>query len=290
MKIEVFLNNVSSDGKYVLGIDEAGRGPVLGPMVFGCVLWKKKEQHSLAKLGFNDSKVLTEERREELFEEIEKHDEIGFGRCTLSAEYISNRMLSPNPTNLNLLSFFATRDLLQKILEKVNGVELYVDAVGSTDKYQSALKDALNIPGLNITVAKKADSKYPVVSAASIVAKVHRDRLMWGLSCNCSGYPSDPNTTLWLKENIDNMFGFSRPGVVRFSWKTAKALINDLEEDEKPKKKSKTDVIKVVFESSIDETTELGSFFLPTTKLPLFFTGLTVDNNATETAVGVADA
>lgn len=105
--------------------------------------------------------------------------------------------------------------------------EIYVDTVGPPASYQRKLKNLF--PLIDITVAKKADSLYPIVSAASIVAKVTRDKVLggwefveddsvvkdgrnWG-----SGYPGDERTKNWMKQNIDKVFGF--PNVMRFSWK-----------------------------------------------------------------------
>lgn len=108
-----------------------------------------------------------------------------------------------------------------------NVKEIYVDTVGPPASYQRKLKQFF--PLIDITVAKKADSLYPIVSAASIVAKVTRDKVLggwlfvednsvvregrnWG-----SGYPGDDRTRFWMKNNIDKVFGF--PNVMRFSWK-----------------------------------------------------------------------
>lgn len=80
--------------------------------------------------------------------------------------------------------------------------------------------------GLTVTVSKKADSLFPIVSAASIFAKVTRDAAIEQLQVKYSpslslgsGYPSDPNTVRWLKKAVDPIFGFSHE-LVRFSWKT----------------------------------------------------------------------
>ena len=87
------------------------------------------------------------------------------------------------------------------------------------------------------TVTTKADSKFPVVSAASIVAKVTRDRILenWVFQESLktinlsrefgSGYPGDPNTKKWLRKSIDRVFGF--PTLARFSWKTSVNLLKD---------------------------------------------------------------
>jgi ribonuclease H2 subunit A len=112
--------------------------------------------------------------------------------------------------------------------------EVYVDTVGPPHTYQAKLKR--HFPLIDITVSKKADSLYPIVSAASIVAKVTRDRILegwlfqedesvvkegrsWG-----SGYPGDARTRSWMKSNIDKVFGF--PNVMRFSWKPCVQILN----------------------------------------------------------------
>ena len=119
--------------------------------------------------------------------------------------------------------------------------------MGAPDKYQEKLLSIF--PNISITVAKKADSKYPVVSAASICAKVTRDFTMkqWkfvepGVEVTTefgSGYPAgklyfvmcilwrsiDPNTVKWLDVNFDFVFGY--PRIIRFSWSTADNLIEE---------------------------------------------------------------
>ena len=109
----------------------------------------------------------------------------------------------------------ATIDLVKKALEKeVQVAEIYVDTVGPPEKYQAKLQDIF--PAQNVTVAKKADSLYPCVSAASICAKVARDKCLkeWrfaekGLSKELttdwgSGYPGDAVTKKFLRDNFDN--------------------------------------------------------------------------------------
>lgn len=113
-------------------------------------------------------------------------------------------------------------------------VKIYVDTVGPESKYQEKLKK--NFPEIKVTVTTKADSKYPVVSAASICAKVIRDQIIssWKFpeklevndeSNYGSGYPSDPTTKAFLKKNLDPIFGF--PSFVRFSWSTADSILKN---------------------------------------------------------------
>ena len=91
------------------------------------------------------------------------------------------------------------------------------------------LNTFLNDKTISVKVEAKADAKYECVSAASICAKVTRDHLIEKLDIedkNCgSGYPSDPSTIEWLKNNYDNVFGFGRE--VRFSWKTVANLFKE---------------------------------------------------------------
>jgi ribonuclease H2 subunit A len=111
--------------------------------------------------------------------------------------------------------------------------KIFVDTVGPPEKYQEKL--SMLFPGIEIVVTKKADSLFPIVSCASICAKVTRDETMihWkyiepiSFENNFgSGYPSDPNTVSWLKTNYDVVFGY--PRCIRFSWSTCDTLLNSL--------------------------------------------------------------
>ncbi|KAF9557028.1 DNA replication licensing factor mcm8 [Mortierella alpina] len=224
------------DQECILGVDEAGRGPVLGPMVYGicyCPLSKKDE---LADLGFADSKTLKEDERDNLLEVImSRPDLIGWSVRVLSPMDISNSMLRREKYNLNALAHDTTIQLIRETLASgVNLKEVYVDTVGPPETYQKKLERLF--PSITtIVVAKKADSKYPIVSAASICAKVTRDDVLrhWifaesGMEETVSrqfgsGYPSDPKTVSWLKASMDPIFGY--PNIVRFSWATCKSLL-----------------------------------------------------------------
>ncbi|GAB1604780.1 ribonuclease H2 subunit A-like [Argonauta hians] len=218
-----------------LGIDEAGRGPVLGPMVYGTCYCPLDEKDHLKQLGLADSKTLTEEKREDILEKMtsEYVDKIGWMVHILSPTFISNSMLKRTKYNLNALSHDTAIGLISKVLELgVNITEIYVDTVGDAGKYQQKLEN--QFPGIAITVAKKADSTYSIVSGASIFAKVARDRILkdWVFvegsdisAADCgSGYPSDPLTKKFLKNQVDKVFGF--PQIVRFSWSTASSILD----------------------------------------------------------------
>jgi ribonuclease H2 subunit A len=228
------IPQVCKDKPCVLGIDEAGRGPVLGPMVYGIAFCPVDKNTDLKELGVDDSKVLTEAQREQLLKKLfDNSDYIGWAIHVLSSSYISTSMYRRGKYNLNTMSHDTAIGLINKAIESgVRVSEVYVDTVGPPDKYQAKLEGIF--PELKITVAKKADSLYACVSAASICAKVARDKALkewkfaedkeftkaWG-----SGYPGDAVTKKFLQDNLNGLFGF--PSIVRFSWKTSEKLLEE---------------------------------------------------------------
>jgi ribonuclease H2 subunit A len=226
---------VDKDVPYALGIDEAGRGPVLGPMVYACAYCPVSEKDNIRSRGFMDSKQLSERQRETLFQKIVGASDVGFEACILSAEDLSNKMLRATKYNLNQISHDTAAELIQRALAKgVPLKEVYVDTVGDPAKYQATL--SRKFPRLDITVSKKADDLFPVVSAASIVAKVIRDHCLrvWRFKEDVaftrdfgSGYPADPVTKTWLVGNLDKLFGY--PTLIRFSWATTDNMLEEFD-------------------------------------------------------------
>lgn len=171
-----------------------------------------------------------------MIEDVEQHElnkHIGWATTTMTAKDISLGMLRSvhgiGAYNLNEQAHDATINLIKLVIEQgVNVTEIYVDTVGPPISYQAKLKK--HFPTIDITVAKKADSIYPIVSTASVVAKVTRDLNIRHYNTHLpllqdhklgSGYPSDPNTSYWLNHNVDPVFGWCF-GFIRFSWQTAK--------------------------------------------------------------------
>ena len=232
----------ASTTECVLGIDEAGRGPVLGPMVYGLFYIPLSLHTSLltTKHHFDDSKQIKPEVRSSLLEAIctvgsDLYENCGWATRVMSARDISADMLKPQgPYNLNAQAMDATIQLIKEVLAKgVNVTEIYIDTVGKAETYQRKLQRMF--PAQKITVAEKADSKFPCVSAASVCAKVTRDVALevaydtkgrkgenWG-----SGYPGDAKTVAWLKANLDPLFGWE--GECRFSWSTLKTMLENKE-------------------------------------------------------------
>ncbi|KAL6234246.1 hypothetical protein BDW75DRAFT_170134 [Aspergillus navahoensis] len=237
------LDTESESDYLILGIDEAGRGPVLGPMVYSAFYLPSSLHHSLLskEYNFDDSKVLTAGVRANLMRILctqgsSLYESCGWATKLLSARDISSGMMRPAAAvyNLNAQAMDATIELIRGVVEwsKLNVREVYIDTVGNPASYQRKLQ--MMFPSLRITVAKKADSLYPCVSAASVVAKVTRDIALevcydiykengregdgWG-----SGYPSDSKCIGWLRNNMDPVFGWGNE--CRFSWGTAKEML-----------------------------------------------------------------
>lgn len=247
-------------------------------MVYGIAFCPLEDDEVLKTLGCADSKQLTEEKREIIFDDINTKDyakdTVGWAVEVISPNQISQSMLRRSKYSLNEVSMDSAIGLINKAIELgVNIAEVYVDTVGPPEKYEQKLSKIF--PDFKITVAKKADSTYPIVSAASICAKVTRDHALkvWkfpeGLDNTPfgSGYPGDPVTKTFLQENIDPIFGF--PRLVRFSWSTAenvllnKAVKIEFEDEDEPKSKAKLNgsTIKTFFKGDKAEPHVRHLFF-----------------------------
>lgn len=196
---------------------------MLGPMVYGIAVSTISSSAELEGRDFADSKVLNAEKRDELFEELCSDETICCIVDEIGASKISGLMLAPEKVSLNTIAFDSTVSLIQKAIDLgMNVQEVYVDTVGPASAYQERLSRRFH--GIKFTVKPKADALYPIVSAASIAAKVWRDRSLGKLGGERgSGYPSDPKTKEWLSKSVDPVFGFDDS--VRFSWGTAEKVL-----------------------------------------------------------------
>lgn len=198
------------------GVDEAGRGPVMGPLVVGAVY--VDDDVALRELGVKDSKKLSPKRREELYDRIIDAAE-GYSIITLSAEEIDAKRAR---MSLNMVEM----EMFAEAVSRMPVTRVYVDCPDpNEEKFGNML--SVRIDNTPVTARHKADDTYPVVSAASILAKVTRDRLIAEISEEFgenigSGYPSDPVTISfiekWLKEKG------CTPRHTRNSWDTVKNL------------------------------------------------------------------
>ncbi|XP_022414167.1 ribonuclease H2 subunit A isoform X2 [Delphinapterus leucas] len=214
----------------VLGVDEAGRGPVLGPMVYAICYCPLSRLADLEALKVADSKTLSESERHRLFAKMEEDgDFVGWALDMLSPNLISTSMLGRVKYNLNSLSHDTATGLMQYALDQgVKVAQVFVDTVGPPETYQERLQQCF--PGVDVTVKAKADALYPVVARDQAVKNWKFVEKLQDLDTDYgSGYPNDPKTKAWLREHVDPVFGF--PQFVRFSWRTAQSILEKEAED-----------------------------------------------------------
>ena len=197
----------------ILGIDEAGRGSVLGPMVIAGVIVPEKMEKILERMGVKDSKRLTPNRRTILSRKLRKM--FDYEIVVISAREIDD--LRASGVNLNEIE----KNAMESIILKLKPEKAIVDAVDvKAERFQENL---CNDTGINVVAEHKADDKYIQVSAASIIAKAERDEYIKEINKDYiksggigSGYPSDPTTKKFLANyTYDEM-----PDFVRKSWAT----------------------------------------------------------------------
>ena len=206
----------------ICGSDEAGRGPCFGPLVVAGILVENDAE--LVRIGVADSKQLTPRRREQLAPMIQKIAS-KYEIIVMPAEDIDDLRKT---MTLNELEVF----VYSKIIEKLQPDICYVDAVDvKEERFGRDILSHLSYTP-QIISEHKADAKYPVVGAASILAKVTRDEYVKRIASELeprlnlplgSGYPSDPITKRFLKTWVSR-FG-SLPPHVRKSWETCQQLI-----------------------------------------------------------------
>ncbi|KYK30604.1 MAG: hypothetical protein AYK23_01015 [Candidatus Proteinoplasmatales archaeon SG8-5] len=204
----------------ICGVDEAGRGPVIGPMVVVGLM--VDDDKVLRDLGVKDSKKLTPARREQLaieVREVTRHEMV-----IASAEDIDT-LRQRFTMNVIESKMFAT------VIERLGAKVAYVDAA---DTNENEFKNLITCELKNtIRIISKhgADALYPVVSAASIIAKTKRDALVDEIRTELgadigSGYPSDQKTIDFLKQWYTEHG--EMPPHTRRSWKTVDRIISEL--------------------------------------------------------------
>jgi len=199
----------------IAGIDEAGKGPVIGPMVICGVSISEEFQDELNSWGLKDSKKLTPIKRDEFSVKILESSEV--------------HVLKIFPEKLDELMSLKTLNqiLVDCYSEIINRLEPDITFVDSPDVKPERFQDNLyQLTGRRVKAAHKADDIFPIVSAASIVAKVERDKeieiLKEKLGDFGSGYCSDTRTIQFLKDYFKENKKY--PDCVRKKWKTLSRL------------------------------------------------------------------
>ena len=215
----------------IAGVDEAGRGSVIGPLAIAGVALKEKDMPKLVDIGVKDSKLLSSQKRETLAIQI-RELALKWHVVLLSTAEIDRVVESKRKLyKLNCLE----AQTMAKVIAALKPDVVYVDASDViADRFGEHIAENLSFSP-KIISEHKADVNYPVVSAASIIAKVERDKVISQLqkkhgNMGC-GYPSDSNTIKFLEDWI-RKFG-SYPDFVRKSWKTAKRVKSEADSRQK---------------------------------------------------------
>lgn len=218
-------------GDLILGIDDAGRGPVIGPMVLaGCLLTPEAEKE-LKKIGVKDSKELTPGKREFLVEKIK--EKIETFEIVLSTPNEIDKSLTGG-TNLNSLEAEMTAEIINRINKGYKKIRVIVDCPSvSIEKWKDLLKTKItNLANLEISCEHKADRNHVSVSAASILAKSTREKEMdklrekYGKEIG-SGYTSDPATIKFLEKNA---YKHKDSGIFRKTWETFQKAYDNMKQ------------------------------------------------------------
>jgi ribonuclease HII len=203
---------------FVLGIDEAGRGSWVGPLVAGGFLIRADRLAELGSLGLRDSKLLSRSRREALYRELGSVGQrvsvaLGPGRID---RYVNRGRLN----HLEARAF-------ARLIRRTRPSRVFLDACDPVAHRFGRLVARLSRCDARVVARHRADREIPVVSAASIVAKVRRDRAIARLRALVgetlgSGYPSDPKTLAFVREWLGR-HGVEPPWLRR-SWLTTERV------------------------------------------------------------------
>ena len=222
---------IEFDNMDTLGLDEAGRGPVLGPLVVAGIVIPEKKEKIIERMGVKDSKRLTPNRRAVLYRKLTKM--FDYETVVITAQDIDN--LRARGVNLNEIEKLA----MKKIINNLRADRIIIDAL---DVKEGRLQDEISEyigHSCEVIAEHKADDTYLTVGAASIIAKTERDMILEQINKDYirstkdkdgigSGYPSDPKTKNFLKK-----FKYDeKPDFVRRSWGTVQK-IKEAEEAEK---------------------------------------------------------
>ncbi len=211
-------------GGVVVGFDEAGRGPVIGPMVMACAVFDSSGAAKLSDLGVKDSKKLSAKKRYELEPRI-KEIAIEWSTVHISPAEIDRLRLK---MSLNVVEARAIAKMLIGLSTQVS--QVIVDAADAVaENYAKKIMDAVYEFDPEFIVSEmicehRADDNYIEVSGASVIAKVERDLAIEALKRDYgdlgSGYPADPVTQAFIKRLMSEG---PLPDFVRKSWNTVSA-------------------------------------------------------------------
>jgi len=201
----------------ICGVDEAGKGPVIGPLVVAAVMVENLKLSD--DLGFKDSKLLTPKKRKELAKMIKE-------KFAYTVEIIEPKIIDEytKRNKLNQLN----REAFERVISKLNPNIAYVDAADvNEERFGKMIKLGLkNSNDTDVISMHKADTKISIVAAASIIAKETREKEIEKIKKEIgdfgSGYPSDKRTIKFLKAFYGDNSKW--PSGTRKSWKTLQRI------------------------------------------------------------------
>ncbi len=200
---------------FIAGIDETARGSVLGPLILCCALCRRGDEKRLNEICKRDSKKLTAEGRKKVFEKIKEF--CSFRYVDISAGDINKLMGKMSLNDIEAQAMAA-------LIKQLKSADVMIDM---PDRYSWTFRKRMGKFGVERFEAEhKADETYPIVAAASIAAKLRRDRMVAEIKKKTgvdfgSGYPSDRKTreTLLKKENLRILKPY-----IRERWETLETI------------------------------------------------------------------
>ncbi|MBW3019509.1 ribonuclease HII [Candidatus Woesearchaeota archaeon] len=200
----------------ICGIDEAGRGPVIGPMVIAGAMIDKEKEEELRALGVRDSKLIAPKKRDRIAAVLPKY--VKYEIIIIEPAEIDKYLAKDNGTNLNWLEADKSVEILKKLKPDV----AYIDSPSPNLKaYKAYITE--RVKG-EIHCEHKADVNYLCAGAASILAKAKREEIIAQLKKKYgdfgSGYMTDPKTKAFLAKNWEKC-----PELFRQSWASYKAYL-----------------------------------------------------------------
>ncbi len=200
----------------VLGIDEAGRGPVIGPLTVSGVIIEEGREKMLGEV--KDSKLVPHKKRLKLSKHLKENFEY---KTVIANPKEIDDALNSTTLNLNWLEAHKQAEIINSLKPDIAIIDC---PSASPSKYTEYLKNLLDNKSIKLIVEHKADVNYPVCSAASILAKVEREEQMEKIKEKYGdtgpGYPAHPKTREFVRQNWDKY-----PEIFRKTWSTYKKIV-----------------------------------------------------------------
>lgn len=215
----------------ICGIDEAGRGPILGPLVMCGLMVKEEDEKALVKLKVKDSKLLTKAKREYLFDKI-KDVSYKYEIIIINPDEIDHAVNNHDGLNLNRLEARKSADIIN-ILKPDKAI---IDTPSNNIRsYKQYLSKYIKNKNIKLVLEHKADINFPIVSAASILAKVTRDAEIEKIKKKIkidfgSGYMSDQKTVEFLEKYYEKHSDLFRKSWLPYQDKINKKFQKKLED------------------------------------------------------------